>query len=100
MSSFNFSKLLTGTYDAERIKQGAGTYQWMGPTSEDDDTPMELARFEGLYKDGQKTGYGKMVYPNGDIYEGEWFENKVTCAYLIEYILLIPDLYSSQILMH
>ena len=90
---------MTGTYDAERIKQGAGTYQWMGPTSEDDDTPMELARFEGLYKDGQKTGYGKMVYPNGDIYEGEWFENKVTCAYLIEYMLLIPDLYSSQILM-
>ena len=100
MSSFNFSKLLTGTYDAERIKQGAGTYQWMGPTSEDDDTPMELARFEGLYKDGQKTGYGKMVYPNGDIYEGEWFENKVTCVYLIEYILLRSDLYSSNILMH
>ena len=49
----------------------------MGPTSEDDDTPMELARFEGMYKDGQKTGYGKMVYPTGDIYEGEWFENKV-----------------------
>lgn len=50
----------------------------MGPTSEDDDTPMELARFEGMYKDGQKTGYGKMVYPTGDTYEGEWFENKVS----------------------
>lgn len=52
----------------------------MGPTSEDDDTPMELARFEGMYKDGQKTGYGRMVYPTGDIYEGEWFENKVCNA--------------------
>ena len=50
----------------------------MGPLSEEDDTPIELARFDGLYLDGQKTGYGKMVYPTGDIYEGEWFENKVS----------------------
>lgn len=49
----------------------------MGPTSEEDDTPMEIARFEGIYKDGQKTGFGSMVYPTGDTYVGEWFENKV-----------------------
>ena len=49
----------------------------MGPVSEDDDSLIELARFEGMYKDGQKTGYGKMIYPTGDIYQGEWFENKV-----------------------
>ena len=67
-----------GSYDAERVKQGAGSYVWIGPTSEDDDTPIELARFDGMYLDGQKTGYGKMVYPTGDIYEGEWFENKVS----------------------
>ena len=75
MNSFACS--IKGTYDAERIKQGSGTYIWMGPTSEDDDTLMELARYEGLYKDGQKTGCGQMTYPNGDIYWGEWFENKV-----------------------
>lgn len=49
----------------------------MERASEDDDTLMEAARFEGMYKDGQKTGYGKMVFPSGDIYEGEWFENQV-----------------------
>lgn len=49
----------------------------MERTSEDDDTLMEAARFEGMYKDGSKTGFGKMIYPSGDIYEGEWFENQV-----------------------
>jgi MORN repeat len=49
----------------------------MGPVSEDDDSLIELARFEGMYKDGLKTGYGKIIYPTGDIYQGEWFENKV-----------------------
>ena len=49
----------------------------MAPTSEEDETPIEKARFEGNYKDGLRTGFGKMVYPNGDIYEGEWFENQV-----------------------
>ena len=72
-----FAYAMKGTYDAERIKQGSGTYIWMGPTSEDDETLIELARYEGLYKDGQKTGYGQMIYPNGDVYWGEWFENKV-----------------------
>ena len=49
----------------------------MGPASEEDETPTEKARFEGNYKDGLKHGIGKMKYPNGDVYEGEWFENKV-----------------------
>lgn len=66
-----------GTYDAERIRQGHGVYIWNGPTSEEDETPVEKARFEGNYKDGQKSGFGRMVYPNGDIYEGEWLANKV-----------------------
>ena len=49
----------------------------MAPGSEDDETPVEKARYEGNYKDGMKHGAGKMVFPNGDIYEGEWIENKV-----------------------
>ena len=70
--------IFEGSYDAEKIKQGSGTYVWMAPTSEDDDTLIEIARFDGMYVDGQKTGYGKMLYPTGDIYEGEWFQNKVS----------------------
>jgi len=67
-----------GTFDNERVKQGEGTYVWMGPASEDDpDTLVEKARYTGNYKDGQKHGVGKMIYPNGDIYEGEWVENRM-----------------------
>lgn len=49
----------------------------MGPTSDEDETPTEKARYEGNYKDGLKHGIGKMKFPNGDTYEGEWYENKV-----------------------
>lgn len=67
-----------GTYDSERVKQGQGKYVWMGPASEDDpETLVEKARYEGNYVDGQKSGVGKMVYPNGDVYEGEWVANKM-----------------------
>jgi hypothetical protein len=71
------NEVFEGTYDSEKVKQGYGVYIWMGPASEEDETPTEKARFEGNYKDGLKHGIGKMKYPNGDVYEGEWFENKV-----------------------
>ena len=67
----------SGTYDAERVKQGEGTYIWMGPGAGDDETPVEIARYTGNYKDGMRHGVGRFVYPNGDIYEGEFFENKM-----------------------
>ncbi|KAJ1431852.1 radial spoke protein 10, partial [Ochromonadaceae sp. CCMP2298] len=66
-----------GTFDAERIKQGPGVYVWMAPGTEEDESLTEKARYEGVYKDGLKHGVGKMVYPTGDVYEGEWFENKM-----------------------
>jgi hypothetical protein len=69
--------IFIGTYDSERVKQGYGVYIWTGPTSEEDETPVEKARYEGNYKDGFRQGVGKMKYPNGDIYEGEFFENQV-----------------------
>ncbi len=59
------------------MKQGHGVYIWTGPGSEEDETPVEKARYEGNYRDGLRTGYGRMKYPNGDLYEGEWFENKM-----------------------
>eukprot|EP00607_Mallomonas_marina_P000145 CAMPEP_0182428752 /NCGR_PEP_ID=MMETSP1167-20130531/23342_1 /TAXON_ID=2988 /ORGANISM="Mallomonas Sp, Strain CCMP3275" /LENGTH=223 /DNA_ID=CAMNT_0024611817 /DNA_START=126 /DNA_END=794 /DNA_ORIENTATION=+ len=66
-----------GIFDAERIKQGPGVYIWMAPGPDDDETPVEKARYEGNYVDGMRTGLGRMVYPNGDTYEGEFFENKM-----------------------
>lgn len=33
------------------------------------------AIFEGNYKDGKRAGVGKMTYPNGDEYTGEWKDN-------------------------
>jgi hypothetical protein len=66
-----------GTYDGERVKQGAGIFAWMGPASEEDETLVEKAKYDGNYKDGLKNGVGKMIYPNGDFYEGEWIDNKM-----------------------
>lgn len=33
------------------------------------------ATYEGNYTDGKKAGIGKMTYPNGDEYTGEWKDN-------------------------
>lgn len=49
----------------------------MSPGPDDDDTLVEKARYEGNYKDGMKHGFGTMKFPTGDLYEGEWFENKM-----------------------
>ena len=67
-----------GSFDDEKIKQGAGVYVWMGPGEEEDEAPVEKARFEGNYKDGAKEGLGRMTFPSGDIYEGEWKANMMT----------------------
>jgi len=62
----------------------------MTPGPEEDDAPVEKARFEGNYINGLRTGHGRMVYPNGDVYEGEWHENKVK---------IYVNLYSPQLLL-
>lgn len=33
------------------------------------------ATYAGNYTDGKKAGMGKMTYPNGDEYTGEWKDN-------------------------
>jgi hypothetical protein len=83
--------ICAGTFDAERIKQGFGTYIWMGAGSEEDETPVEKARYEGNYKDGLKHGVGKMVFPNGNVYEGEWFENKVRVSILSRWLIVLTE---------
>ncbi|GMF51599.1 unnamed protein product [Phytophthora fragariaefolia] len=35
-----------------------------------------LGKYTGDWKDGQKHGYGALMYANGSKYEGEWVENK------------------------
>ncbi|KAL4177807.1 hypothetical protein KRP22_002733 [Phytophthora ramorum] len=35
-----------------------------------------LGKYTGDWKDGQKHGYGALLYANGSKYEGEWVENK------------------------
>ncbi|KAG6615029.1 n-carbamoylputrescine amidase [Phytophthora cinnamomi] len=35
-----------------------------------------LGKYTGDWKDGQKHGYGALMYANGNKYEGEWVENK------------------------
>ena len=59
------------------MKHGTGVYIWMKPDPEDDEQLVENARYEGEYKDGKRAGQGKMTYPTGDIYNGEWENNKV-----------------------
>ena len=70
---------MLGTFDVEKLKQGQGTYIWMGPVGGEDggDELVEKARYEGNYKNGLKDGYGKMIYPSGDVYEGMWVENNM-----------------------
>ena len=77
----NSDPSIIGYFDAERIKQGQGKYVWM--KKGDDDSLSPKATYEGNYKDGKRNGFGKMEYPNGDIYEGEWSDNKVNFIWLL-----------------
>lgn len=70
--------MLPGTFDSEKVKQGKGTYIWMGKASEEDETLVQKAKYEGHYKDGLKHGHGRFEFPNGDVYEGEFVDNKVS----------------------
>lgn len=63
-----------GTFDEARLKQGQGVYVWVSEPNEDGDR-TEIARYEGSYVDGVKSGIGKLVFPNGDLYEGEFRDN-------------------------
>ncbi|CAN0479102.1 unnamed protein product [Ectocarpus sp. 12 AP-2014] len=64
-----------GVFNGERIKDGPGKYTWMKPAEEDGEDPQVHATYEGNYTDGKKAGTGKMTYPNGDEYTGEWKDN-------------------------
>ncbi len=69
---------MIGTFDAEKVKQGKGTYVWMGAADGDEEGQVQKAKYEGNYKDGARNGFGKMDFPGGDSYEGEWLDGKVS----------------------
>ncbi|EQC35550.1 hypothetical protein SDRG_06840 [Saprolegnia diclina VS20] len=58
-----------GDVNAARLKHGPGKYIW---TERVDDEVKEIAWYEGDYVDGKKHGLGKMQFPNGDVYHGQW----------------------------
>lgn len=64
-----------GFFNNEKQKHGHGIYSWI--EVDEEGRPVKVASYEGLYADGMKNGLGKMTYPNGDVYHGEWKDNKV-----------------------
>ena len=77
ISNASLSMLATVEFNAERRKEGRGIFVWMTAVSEDDDARKERARYEGEYVNGKRHGNGRMVFPNGDIYHGQWTENQM-----------------------
>ena len=91
-----------GYFDGLRHASGSYTYASQPPPAEGEDPPPPMAKYEGGWKKGQKSGLGVMVYSgdqplpkyhgmwkngkrdgqgsffyaNGDIYSGEWKDGK------------------------
>lgn len=70
-----------GSVNDERMKHGKGVYQWKKPGGEGEEEPVVKATYEGEYWNGKRQGRGKMVFPSGDTYHGEWKDNKVSLSY-------------------
>lgn len=67
-----------GVVNNERMKHGKGVYTWKkAGEGEGEEEPVVRATYDGDYWNGKRHGRGKMVFPNGDTYQGEWKENKV-----------------------
>lgn len=66
-----------GDFNEEKQKDGQGIFTWMVQPEEEEEEAKVLAVYEGSYKDGKRSGEGKMTYPNGDVYQGEWKVGKM-----------------------
>merc|ERR1711988_147965 len=64
-----------GEFNSEKQKHGLGTYTWVEPDEEEGF--KKVATYEGNYADGKRNGIGKMTFPSGDVYHGEWKDNKI-----------------------
>ena len=67
--------LFEGFVDQHKLKQGKGTYAWMGPSPDDEESKVEISRYEGNFVDSRREGVGLMRFKNGDMYEGEFLNN-------------------------
>ena len=76
--TYDSGSIFEGVFNDEKQKHGMGKFTWMAVA--EDEEPKVLAVYEGLYKDGKREGLGKMVYPSGDEYRGDWLDNKVRRA--------------------
>ena len=63
-----------GDFNQEKMKHGQGTYVWTKKNEDEEIVPK--ATYTGSYVDGKRCGVGTMTFPNGDVYQGEWKDNK------------------------
>ncbi|RHY88686.1 hypothetical protein DYB35_008461 [Aphanomyces astaci] len=64
-----------GTFNSDKLKHGHGKYTWNEKT--DDDEVKEIAWYDGAYENGKKHGVGKMQFPTGDTYHGQWSSDAI-----------------------
>ena len=67
--------IFEGFVDQQKLKQGKGTYIWLGSSPDDEESKVEISRYEGNFVDGRREGVGLMRFKNGDVYEGEFLNN-------------------------
>jgi hypothetical protein len=67
-----------GSFNDAKQKHGSGVYTWSvaegsNPWVPEGGLPEGRAvRYEGSWIEGSRAGIGKVFYPNGDRYHGEW----------------------------
>ncbi|TMW62770.1 hypothetical protein Poli38472_005388 [Pythium oligandrum] len=84
-----------GMIGSDMQKQGEGKYTWRQKNEDGDGKILhfvelasyynpaylrlvnDLASYEGGYVNGCKHGLGKMIFPSGDTYHGEWKQDKM-----------------------
>jgi len=87
--SYSNGDSFQGFFNNEKLKHGLGTYVWIKKVTNDDGESLkkEVARFEGLYVNGVKNGHGKLIFPNKDVYEGNFKDGKVHDISYFTYIM-------------
>jgi hypothetical protein len=96
-----------GVFNDNKAKHGPGTYTWSTapganpwvPEAEDEEGegswPADrVVAYTGDYVEGVKEGVGKITFPNGDKYHGQWKSNKIHGEGT--YFYANGDIYSGQ----
>lgn len=91
MVTYDSGSTYEGEFSDEKQKHGQGIFTWYTRDEEDEEAKV-MAVFEGHYRDGKRNGKGKMTFPNGDEYHGEWKDNQVSqCSPLVSMIVRDAD---------